>query len=566
MVVGTLQNVPSKGRISIMKIQNFTVQKRNSVIKLSYGILLMVISIIMAAINPVDIATNWFMDLREGSFLYNMWENPTYQLRSEMWVYNYTNVQEYLDNTEKVLRVKEVGPFMFQEMRTNENIRIDKERGVMTMNPKLRLKFLPELSVNSLENVTVKIPNIALIAMSTLLADKLGYLPNAGAYYSMSLLGSKLFKDLTIQEMFWGYDDPIVKIANTFLPGWIDFEKIGLLDRFYAQKLEWSEVELKNRSRRYSLNSWDNTTGLLEQGFTDLESSTPCNRIKGSFEGLMLPANYEKGRNITIFRKQACRNYPFIFTGEKTSDQGLTSYLYSMDSTAFSSTSPFACNCSNECPPEGFVDVSSCYYGFPISLSKPHMMDTDPVQQAYFDGLKPDPVKHTSHFELEPVLGAPLSFSIKIQINLSVRMSEGNPITKPLRDKVLPLMWLSMFCEAPPSDVVTMLRLRLIYAPPLVITLEVVLFIIGLVLALQGLHRVWKPKYKIVPPKEIPIPIIRRKSAERRRSSVILNMAENVGFTFNDDEDLAKEAVSLLAINEDDSEFVDLLVSSENED
>lgn len=28
MVVGTLQQVPSKGRISIMKIQNFTVQKR----------------------------------------------------------------------------------------------------------------------------------------------------------------------------------------------------------------------------------------------------------------------------------------------------------------------------------------------------------------------------------------------------------------------------------------------------------------------------------------------------------------------------------------------------------
>lgn len=48
-------------------------------------------------------------------------------------------------------------------MRTNENIRIDKDRGVMTMNPKLNLKFLPEQSVGDLNNVTVKIPNIALI-------------------------------------------------------------------------------------------------------------------------------------------------------------------------------------------------------------------------------------------------------------------------------------------------------------------------------------------------------------------------------------------------------------------
>lgn len=128
------------------------------------------------------------------------------------------------------------------------------------------------------------------------------------------------------------------------------------------------------------------------------------------------------------------------------------------------------------------------------------------------------------------------------------------------------LFLLFQFCKAPPSDVVTLLRLRLIYAPPLVITLNVILFAIGLVLAAQGLHRIWKPKYKIIPPKDIPTPIIRRKSSERRRSSVILNMAENVAFNFKDDEDLAKEAVSLLAINEEDSEFVDLLVSSENEE
>lgn len=67
--------------------------------------------------------------------------------------------------------------------------------------------------------------------MSTLAADKLGYFANAGAYYSMSALGSKLFKDMPVQDMFWGYKDPLVSIANTFLPGWIDFDKIGLLDR-----------------------------------------------------------------------------------------------------------------------------------------------------------------------------------------------------------------------------------------------------------------------------------------------------------------------------------------------
>lgn len=67
--------------------------------------------------------------------------------------------------------------------------------------------------------------------MSTLAADKLGYLPNAGAYYSITAMGSKLFSKLTINELFWGYKDPLVSIANTLLPGWIDFGKLGVLDR-----------------------------------------------------------------------------------------------------------------------------------------------------------------------------------------------------------------------------------------------------------------------------------------------------------------------------------------------
>ncbi|XP_026727125.1 scavenger receptor class B member 1-like [Trichoplusia ni] len=536
----------------------------DSVIKLSYGILLMVIGVIMAAINPLEIATNWFLDMREGSFLYNMWENPTYELFSEMWVYNYTNSEEYLSGSDSILQVKEIGPFTYQEMRTNENLQIDKERGVMTMEPHMRLRFLPDMSVEDTNNVTVNIPNVALLAISTLFADKLGYFANAGAFYSMSALGSKLFKQMSVEQLFWGYHDPIVTIANSILPGWIDFKEIGLLDRFYAERNDTSEVELRNTSRRYSLNSWNNNVGLIEQGYTDWNTSTLCNRIKGSYEGLMMPANYEKGLNITVFRKQACRNYPFNFVGERTNDLGLNSYLYQMDPTAFSTKSPYACDCTyKSCPPEGFVDVSSCYYGFPIALSKPHFMDTDPVQQANFKGMKPDRKAHASHFELEPVVGAPLSFAIKIQINLAVRMSEGNPISKPLKDKVLPLMWFSMYCKQPPADVVSLLRLRLVIAPPLMIVLEIVLFLIGFILGAQGLHRVWKPKYKIVQPKDLPIPSIRRKSAERRRSSVILNMAENDAF--KDDEDLAKEAVSLLAINEEDNEFVDLLLSSDNE-
>lgn len=559
MVVGTLQHVPSRGRISIKKIQNFTVQKRHSVIKLAYGVLLVLISIISAAINPIEIITNYFVTMREGSFIYNMWANPTYELFTEIWIYNYTNTKEFLDGTDKVMKLNEVGPFVYREMRTNDDMRVDKEKELLSMVPRLRLIFLKDKSVADPINITVTVPNIPLLALSTLAADKLGYLGNSGAYYSMSMLNLKPFKAISVHKMFWGYYDPLVTLANTILPGWIDFDKLGLLDRLYVQRNETAVVEL-NPSKRFALRTWDDSFGLKEQGYTDWNTSIPCNRIRGTFEGLMLPSNFKKGLGFTIFRKQACRSFPFSFKEEFTSDYGLNVYKYTMDQSAFSKSSPYACNCTDNCLPEGLIDISSCYYSFPISLSKPHYLDVDPEYQRQFEGMTPSAENDTSYYILEPTIGVPLEFSIKIQINLSVRSAPSNLLTKPLKDKVLPLAWLKMSCKSPPPDVIKLLRLRLVIGPPLFITIVVLLFTAGVILGVQGFYRVWRPRYKIIPPAQPLVPIVRRKSQERRRSSVHENIA------FKEDDVLGIEAVSLLAINEDDNDFVELLISDDSEE
>ncbi|CAH2247566.1 jg752 [Pararge aegeria aegeria] len=75
-------------------------------------------------------------------------------------------------------------------------------------------------------------------------------------------------------------------------------------------------------------------------------------------------------------------------------------------------------------------------------------------------------------------------------------------------------------------------------------------------LGVQGFHRLWKPRYKLVQQE----PKTRKKSVERRRNSVVVNMADNNGFI--DEQALAKEAVSLLAITEEDGEGIsDLLLN-----
>ncbi|CAH2085949.1 unnamed protein product [Euphydryas editha] len=484
-----------------------------------------------------------------------MWQNPTYELFSDVYILNYTNTEEFLRGESSQLNLDEIGPFTFQEKRTNENMTIDKERGVLTLNPKVVLKFLPEKSVAHYKDVKIMVPNIALIAISTLLADNMGYFANAGAYYSISALGSKLFLNMTAEELLWGYDDPLVTLASRLLPGWIDFGKIGIMDRFYAQRKEEVEVELRNLSRRFSINTWNKLPGLPEQGFTDMNTSSLCNRLEGTYEGLMLTPRMKKV-DIRVFRKQACRVYPFNFDGQLPGGNGFDIYRYKLEESAFNSSSPFACKCTQNCLPDGFIDISNCYYGFPIALSKPHYLDADPVQRSYFKGLKPDPEKHKSVLEVEPILGAPLALTTNIQVNIAVRMSTGNPITRPLKDKVMPILWLSLYCKEPPPEVLQLLRLRLVIAPPLVITLEVILFLVGMFLGVQGAYRFWRPKYKLVSTKDTTKP---RKIIERRKSSVILNVSDNNGYI--DDQELAKEAVSLLSITDDDGLTPDLLLS-----
>ncbi|CAH2247568.1 jg753 [Pararge aegeria aegeria] len=485
MVLGAkkaIQHVPSKGRISIMRIQNFTVQKRQSVVRAVYGSFLVVFAVLLMTVDPATIVTNWFLDVQEGRLIYRMWNKPTYEVYSEVYIFNYTNVDQFMSGEDKQLNLEEIGPFKFQEIRENENITIDRERGVMTMNPTLRLNFLPNESIAHYKDVQIMVPNIALLynnvlravlkkprrcsasrclrmrgwrflrdhpqaccvnddppqytgmqagqlslgvlgwcalltrygqmseikisiffmAISTLLADNTGYFVNVGAYYSISALGSKLFRNMTAEAYLWGYDDPLVSLASKLLPGWIDFGKIGILDRFYAPKKEETEVELRNLSRKFSINTWNKLTGLEEQGFTDWNTSIPCNQVKGTYEALILTPGLSKDVDIPVFRKQACRTYPFTFL-EEVKSHGVNLYRFMMDKNAFNKTSRYACECTKNCLPDGFVDISSCYYGFPITLSKPHFLDVDPANQAHYRGFSPDPIKHRSILDVEPV-------------------------------------------------------------------------------------------------------------------------------------------------------------------
>lgn len=54
------------------------------------------------------------MDIHEGSFVFKLWENPPYEVYTEVWMYNYTNVDRYMNGHDQVLKLQELGPYRYR--------------------------------------------------------------------------------------------------------------------------------------------------------------------------------------------------------------------------------------------------------------------------------------------------------------------------------------------------------------------------------------------------------------------------------------------------------------------
>lgn len=37
--------------------------------------------------------------------------------------------------------------------------------------------------------------------------------------------------NMTVKDYLWGYDEPLVRYGSKVLPSWLDFDKLGILDR-----------------------------------------------------------------------------------------------------------------------------------------------------------------------------------------------------------------------------------------------------------------------------------------------------------------------------------------------
>ncbi|KAE8747577.1 hypothetical protein FOCC_FOCC005737 [Frankliniella occidentalis] len=197
-------------------------------ILLMVGLLGISTGTIMLLTDPYNTLFQWKATFAEGGEMFGLWEKPQIELYLRVWLWNVTNREEFLAGREK-LRVQEVGPYTYRELFTHENVKFN-ENGTMTSTPTHPLVWVPEKSEGRSENDTLILPNIALLSITNVMADA-SLFTRMGVNILVRQTESQPLVEMTAREFMFGYESPLVTLGNKFMPSWIMFDKLGLIDR-----------------------------------------------------------------------------------------------------------------------------------------------------------------------------------------------------------------------------------------------------------------------------------------------------------------------------------------------
>ncbi|KAK6644987.1 hypothetical protein RUM43_001263 [Polyplax serrata] len=411
-------------------------------------------------VNPYDLLFKFKINLSHKGEIFELWRNPPVELYLKVYLFNVTNREAFLSGAEK-LRVQEVGPYVYREFMEHTNVSFN-SNGTMSMSPSHPLKWVPEMS-NGKEDDILVLPNIALLSFANVMLNK-PFLSQMAVNLWIRQTDSQPLVEMTAREFMFGYKSTFVTVGSRLLPNWIIFDKLGLIDRMYDFQGDVSTVYtgdtdlakaglLATYNRSPKLPHWD----------------LPCGQVNDSSDGTKFPSFIHPNDSLLFYRKSMCRSMPLVRKGNETSRNGLKGYQYhfqenALDNGAFNEKNK--CFCRNgKCLPRGLIDVTDCYYGFPIALSYPHFYLADPTLVNAVEGSYPNPEQHETYFVIQPETGLPLEVAVRMQINMA--FGDLSPMARVGRFKhmVLPLLWTESRMTGLPPDLSVLFKMYINILP-----------------------------------------------------------------------------------------------------
>ncbi|KAH0951798.1 hypothetical protein HN011_007991 [Eciton burchellii] len=481
-----------KNRVITMKSVIALQQFKKYIILFMVGIVCSSLSYVIYVIDPVNMAVKYNLQMAPHSMLFSIWKKLPVDVYLYVYIFNITNPEEFLSGKEK-LKVKEVGPYVYQELLEHNNITFN-DNGTMTYFPNRSIIYVPEMSKNDPKKDMVRVPNVPILGISSSLNDA-GFLINYPFSRLVNMMSAKPILNISVYDYLWGYEDSLVKLASGVIPNFINFQKFGLLDRMYDQgenivtvNLQKNDNMTDEKGRYLSIDKYNGSPGLQQWGYVEVEGNkteegnTICNMIQGATEGIVYPSYLNKQAVFRVFRKAFCRALPIRFRKEVLYD-GIPGYFYSLtddfaDPPDQNPDNKCYCYKSGNCLKKGLINVTPCYYNIPAAVSLPHFLDADPSLLEDVDGLQPIRKKHESFAILQQTFGVPLSIRSRMQTNLVMQHLRYNPNMMAFNGLTVPLFWFDLHTKSFPTYLSIILKLSLKILP---VVQTVLIYLLGII-------------------------------------------------------------------------------------
>ncbi|XP_028041745.1 scavenger receptor class B member 1-like isoform X1 [Bombyx mandarina] len=469
--------------------------RRNILASVVFGVAFLIIPAIVIFIDPIFLVAQYQLKLTKNSLLSYFLKKELKGALLEVYLFNVTNAERFLDGADKKMKMKEIGPFVYQEYRSNEDIDFDNEAPVIRFTPKLRTVFMPDKSVGDPKDITLNVPNISLLTVSTLM-EPYPFVVRQLYNILVNQVDTEGIVARDVHSCLWGFRDPIVSIAKTLAPGLIYYDSIGILEKLYDPYVKYRIEMGREGVDKFKVLNVQRTR--KEKMF---DSNDPVNKyfeFNDTYEGAAFPPLMTPQTPVNLYRLGICKSFQMKYQSQEDLKLGAKLFVYGYSNSTFENTK--ICDSKGWCP-FGLMDLSSCFYHLPMALSKSHFLDADPLLLEKVEGLKPNRADHDSSLLVDPKAGLTIGTTLELQLNIMTTDLTFNHQSRLFSDTIVPIARAKITLPEPPEETRYSLKLMYETGPQILLILEIISCSLGILLLLNSGRLAWRERRRELGPK-----------------------------------------------------------------
>ncbi|KAK9954920.1 hypothetical protein ABG768_014834 [Culter alburnus] len=427
--------------------------------------------------------------LTEGSKVFATWKNPPPPVFMQFFFFNVTNPDAFLKGQAKP-HLTEMGPYTYREYRPKHNVSfVDNGTKVAAYTPKFFV-FVREKSVGDPSVDTVTTLNIPAVAVIDRLKNA-GFWVSSGISMYMSSIGTTMFMTRTVDELLWGFKDPLLTRLKTIKSDTEEY--FGLM----YNKNGSNDGEFVYHTGEQNYLDFGRIYTWKGEKMLSFWKTNQSNMINGS-DGSAFHPFLTKEERLNVFTPDLCRSIHMRFEKE-VEVKGIPAYRFTPPRDVLASGKNNPENegfcVTKKCLDDGVLDVSVCRKGAPVVVSFPHFHLGDKKYANAIDGISPVHEHHQTFLDLNPTMGVPVRAMKRAQINIHLDRVTGFPLTRNLNGTIFPIVFLNESVVIDDASAARIHKLLLIvtlvsHFPLILATLGIILLSVAIILA----YRFYKNK------------------------------------------------------------------------